>query len=148
MSVKGNAESYVELRGSLKLPEAIQGKSAYEIDVMHGFKGTEEEWLVSLKNGADGITPHIGANGNWWIGNEDTGVSVYAEIDMDGLKADLKTYTDEEIDKLYSKNEIDTKFNNVDTKLDAKAPAYTYGTEDLEASVSALETGKQYLVYE
>lgn len=24
--------------------------------------------------GADGITPHIGTNGNWWIGNEDTGV--------------------------------------------------------------------------
>jgi hypothetical protein len=27
------------------------------------------------KDGADGITPHIGANGNWWIGEEDTGVS-------------------------------------------------------------------------
>jgi hypothetical protein len=25
--------------------------------------------------GSDGITPHIGANGNWWIGEEDTGVS-------------------------------------------------------------------------
>lgn len=27
------------------------------------------------KDGADGITPHIGANGNWFIGEEDTGVS-------------------------------------------------------------------------
>lgn len=26
-------------------------------------------------DGADGITPHIGANGNWWIGNTDTGVT-------------------------------------------------------------------------
>lgn len=25
--------------------------------------------------GDDGITPHIGSNGNWWIGNTDTGVS-------------------------------------------------------------------------
>lgn len=25
-------------------------------------------------SGADGITPHIGANGNWWIGDTDTGV--------------------------------------------------------------------------
>lgn len=25
--------------------------------------------------GQDGLTPHIGANGNWWIGNTDTGVS-------------------------------------------------------------------------
>lgn len=30
------------------------------------------------KDGADGITPHIGANGNWWIGEEDTGVSAGA----------------------------------------------------------------------
>jgi hypothetical protein len=31
--------------------------------------------LSSGGSGADGITPHIGANGNWWIGEEDTGVS-------------------------------------------------------------------------
>ena len=49
MSTKGSAESYVELRGSLSIPEAITGKSAYEIAVMHGFEGTEEEWLESLK---------------------------------------------------------------------------------------------------
>ena len=49
MSVKGNAESFVELRGSLSLPEAIHGKSAYELAVMHGFKGTEAEWIASLK---------------------------------------------------------------------------------------------------
>lgn len=28
------------------------------------------------------------------------------------------------------------------------APAYTYGTEDLEAGVTALETGKVHFVYE
>lgn len=27
------------------------------------------------KDGADGLTPYIGDNGNWWIGDEDTGVS-------------------------------------------------------------------------
>lgn len=26
------------------------------------------------KNGKDGITPHIGSNNNWFIGNEDTGI--------------------------------------------------------------------------
>jgi hypothetical protein len=31
--------------------------------------------LSSGGGGSDGITPHIGANGNWWIGEEDTGVS-------------------------------------------------------------------------
>lgn len=27
------------------------------------------------KDGADGVTPHIGENGNWWFGDTDTGVS-------------------------------------------------------------------------
>lgn len=27
----------------------------------------------SFLQGEPGITPHIGENGNWWIGNEDTG---------------------------------------------------------------------------
>ena len=27
------------------------------------------------KDGADGVTPHIGENGNWWVGDTDTGVS-------------------------------------------------------------------------
>lgn len=49
MSVKGSAESVIKLKGSLSLPKAIQGKSAYEIAVEEGFKGTKKEWLDSLK---------------------------------------------------------------------------------------------------
>lgn len=49
MSTTGNAESYIELRGSLSIPDAIHGKSAYEIAVAHGFDGTEEEWLLHLE---------------------------------------------------------------------------------------------------
>lgn len=59
MSTKGNAESFVEMRGSLKIPDMITGKSAYEIAVMHGFQGTEEEWLESLKGGG-GTQARIG----------------------------------------------------------------------------------------
>ena len=36
----------------------------------------------------------------------------------------------------------------VDSAVGAKAPAYTYGTEDLTAGTSTLETGKLYFVYE
>ena len=53
MSINGIAESVIKLKGSLSLPKAIQGKSAYEIAVEEGFKGTVEEWLASLK----AITP-------------------------------------------------------------------------------------------
>lgn len=52
----------------------VTGKSAYEIAVMCGFVGTMEEWLESLK-GKDGAIPHIGDNGNWYIGDIDSGVS-------------------------------------------------------------------------
>ena len=34
--------------------------------------GSKFEFVVS--NGADGLTPYIGDNGNWWIGETDTGV--------------------------------------------------------------------------
>ena len=48
------------------------GMSAYQLAVEQGFEGTEEEWLASMQ-GKPGITPHVGSNGNWWIGNTDTG---------------------------------------------------------------------------
>lgn len=59
---------YIE--DSLVNSDALKGKSAYEIAVDNGFRGTEQEWLESLK----GITPHIGENGNWFFGSQDTGV--------------------------------------------------------------------------
>lgn len=43
-----------------RLEEYVQnGKSAYELAVEHGFKGTEQEWLESLygKDGVNGYTP-------------------------------------------------------------------------------------------
>lgn len=38
--------------------------------------------------------------------------------------------------------------HNVTAEQVGAAPAYTYGTEDLTAGSSALETGKLYFVYE
>jgi hypothetical protein len=57
------------------------GKSAYVLAVEHGFKGSEEEWLASIKGdqgiqGIQGDSPYIGSNGNWWVGYTDTGVNV------------------------------------------------------------------------
>lgn len=58
------------------------GKSAYEIAVEHGFEGSEEEWLASLKGepGADGYTPV-------------KGIDYWTETD----KAEIKSYVDEAI---------------------------------------------------
>lgn len=81
------------------------GKSAYQIWLEAGNEGTEADFLESLKGadgedgspgqdgqpgadgqdgkpGADGkpgITPHVGDNGNWWIGEVDTGVKAQGD---------------------------------------------------------------------
>ncbi len=57
------------------------GESAYELAKQEGYTGTLTEWLASLKGakgdkgdkGESGITPTIGANGNWFLGTTDTG---------------------------------------------------------------------------
>ena len=36
------------------------------------------------KDGADGLTPYIGENGNWWIGDTDTGIKAAGENGKDG----------------------------------------------------------------
>ena len=69
------------------------GKSAYEIAVQNGFIGSETEWLESLV----GKSPYIGTNGNWYIGDIDTGV--LASPDLSGFysEANLLALTTEEI---------------------------------------------------
>ena len=37
------------------------------------------------EDGNDGLTPHIGENGNWWIGDTDTGIKAQGETGNDGL---------------------------------------------------------------
>ena len=39
----------MNLTGKIFTPDVIYGKSAYEVALLHGFEGTEEEWLDSLK---------------------------------------------------------------------------------------------------
>lgn len=39
--------------------------------------------------GKDGLTPHIGENGNWWVGDTDTGVSAKVPEDYPQIKKDV-----------------------------------------------------------
>lgn len=43
------AKKYVDSRVESIIVNGVPGKSAYEIAVENGFKGTEKEWLESLK---------------------------------------------------------------------------------------------------
>lgn len=73
--LKKYLEKSLEGAGALKGEPGDPGKSAYEIAVSNGFEGSEDEWVASLR----GISPHIGENGNWFIGDSDTGVSATPE---------------------------------------------------------------------
>ena len=80
-----------------------EGKSAYELAVENGYVGTERQWIDSLtgaqgekgdkgdkgSDGQDGTTPHIGENGNWWLGEIDTGVSAIT-IGIETVTIDYK----------------------------------------------------------
>lgn len=70
-------------------------KALYEEYLANGGKLSYEEWLQVLKGektevekGLDGITPHIGDNGNWWIGDTDTGVHAQGSQGNQGEKGD------------------------------------------------------------
>lgn len=56
---------------------SLQGKSAYEIAVEQGFEGSETDWLKSL----EGESPHIGENGNWFLGDVDMGVTAAPDLE-------------------------------------------------------------------
>ena len=49
------------LRRIEEAEKGLDGKSAYEIAVEHGYVGTEEQWLASLhgKDGKDGVSPDM-----------------------------------------------------------------------------------------
>lgn len=68
--------------------------------------------------GKDGITPHIGENLNWWIGDEDTGV--YAK----GEKGDPFTYEDftpEQLESLKGEDGKDGQVTFADLTEEEKA---------------------------
>lgn len=49
MAVTGNVKGGKVLRGEINRLYQLRGYSAYDVAVIEGFEGTEEEWLASLK---------------------------------------------------------------------------------------------------
>ena len=72
--------------GSSKTEESKQYQ-IYKLAVDAGATDLSyEDWIVSIKGakGNDGVTPHIGNNGNWWIGTTDTGVKAQGAAGQNG----------------------------------------------------------------
>lgn len=66
---------------------AFKGDSAYAVAKASGYTGTVQEWLTTLRGaaGADGVTPTIGENKHWFIGDTDTGVVAEGKDGTDGV---------------------------------------------------------------
>ena len=60
--------------------DGVDGKDgANGADGKDGANGADGKDGVDGADGRDGLTPHVGENGNWWLGDEDTGVRARAE---------------------------------------------------------------------
>lgn len=71
--LKGTVSTGGNLTGNLNVARGYDGESAYEIAVKNGFKGTEKEWLLSLK-GSSGV----------YVGSGDMPENCNVQIDPDG----------------------------------------------------------------
>ena len=60
----------------------------YDLSVLRGLDGKDGADGINGKDGADGAdgnTPFIGENGNWWIGETDTGIKAAGTDGKDGI---------------------------------------------------------------
>jgi hypothetical protein len=73
--LKGNTEW--KFISDLSGAQGIQGLSAYQVAVQHGFEGTEDEWLISLK-GEKGETGPKGDKGD-----TGSGLNIKGELDSE-----------------------------------------------------------------
>lgn len=59
-------------------------------------------WGGFVEFGGSGRTPHIGSNGNWWIGEEDTGVKAAGEDGRSVYSVELDASQSDESKSVYS----------------------------------------------
>ena len=100
-----------------------------------------------------GGSPYIGENGNWYINDVDTGVPATGAQGEKGDKGDTGAQGEkgDKGDAGYTPQKGTDYWTEADKQeiIDGAAEKiYTYGTADLTAGISPLDTGKLYFVYE
>lgn len=122
--------SNLKLSGDIYLPKAIQGKSAYELALMNGYQGTEEEWLNSLNGGL---------------------VTVDKQLYRSGHAADAKV-TGEKVAELYGK--IAEEANDLNRKIAVESARVTNlstleeGSTTGDAELADIRVGADGTVYD
>lgn len=111
-------------------------------------------WLLIAQKGADGKGAGDMLASVYDPKGRAQDVFQYAETKASAAQSTAATYTDNKI-KAIPTPDVSGQISAHNAAADAhaalfrtKAPAYSYGTADLTAGSSALETGKLYFVYE
>lgn len=149
--------------------QTIDGTQQGEIKSFWIYTGTTKEpWVNPAGNvglsgkdgkdgedGKDGVSPHVGTNGNWWVGDRDTGVSampaslqIRYDSEISGLRDGInKTFTINEAYvpgtlKVYFNGILLSKGNNADfIEVDA-------GTSGNGAVINRVISSKDKLIFE
>ena len=153
--------------GSTRDLGPVVGSSIQSIDrtAGNGAPGTTDTYTVTLTDGS--TTKFYVYNGKDGTGAGDMTTSVY---DPQGKGRDVFAYADAAVadrptnaemnaaiaaipkpdvsGQIETHNASTTAHSDIRAELATKAPAYTYGTEDLEAGVTPLAVGTLYFVYE
>ena len=145
-SLQGTLSKENELKGNLA-NETLRGYSAYEVAVLNGFKGSEQEWLESLKatgsggtGGGNAPTARIGyatLTANGWVGDK----SPYSQVvDIEGVTANSQVDLTPSIEQLTIFYEKDLAF--VTENEDGVVTVYAIGqkpTNDYTIQVTITE---------
>ena len=103
MSLKGNAAPISVLRGRINTCDILL-LSAYGIAVKNGFKGTEKEWLESLKS-AKAWVSEVTLLSAKWVGSENLysqvvqidGITENSQVDLTPSVEQLAIFHDKDI---------------------------------------------------
>lgn len=97
------------LKGKISILDTLHGKSAFEIAVINGFKGTEAEWLESLKvrtTYAAKIS-EVTLLADAWVGTD----SLYSQVvSIDGVTANSQVDLTPSVEQLAIFYEKDLTF--------------------------------------
>jgi len=91
VKIEFNPVPYIGANGNWWIGDTDTGVKAEGVDGEDGKDGTNGKDGVDGedgKDGVDGLTPYIGSNGNWWIGDTDTGVKAAGSDGKDGVNGE------------------------------------------------------------
>ena len=120
----------------LAFVQGADGKDAFTEAQAKGYAGTEDEFYSVLANAQGALEELMN-----WSGQHETDSSIHTTEEE-------KATWDGKAAGTHASQHAANGSDPITPSAIGAAPAYTYGTDDMTAGESTLETGKLYFVYE